>query len=169
MRERTPDNAIAPRGLVETVLEEYWCDILGLPRVGVHDHFIDLGGHSLSAMRLLSRLRADLGLELSVADIFDHPTIAQLAERIETLTAAESRKPFFATSTAETPLANLASNSLKPLAAPTTQTPPAAICDFACPKTPSPHFGARHCNLVLFLGDDGVLGQAKSQMAETVF
>jgi amino acid adenylation domain-containing protein len=155
MTEETDDNAVAPRNRLETALAEYWCEILGLPRVGVHDHFMNLGGHSLSVMRLLNRLRANQGIELSVADILDNPTIAKLAERMETLPATESGTPFNATPPVAAYLSNPASGSLDPLAAATAEAVPATARDFACPKTPSPHFGARHCNLVLFLGDDG--------------
>jgi len=155
MPEETHDNAVAPRNLLEIVLAQYWCEILGLPRVGVHDHFMDLGGHSLSAMRLLARLRADQGLELSVADILDNPTIAKLAARIEALAATESRTPIIATPTAAAHLSNPASGSLDPRAAAIDQTASPAPSDFACPNNPSPLFGTRQCNLVLFLGDDG--------------
>jgi amino acid adenylation domain-containing protein len=155
MPAETNNAAVAPRNFLETALAEYWCEILGLPRVGVHDHFMDLGGHSLSAMRLLARLRTEQGLELSVANIFDNPTIAKLAERIEALAAAESQTPFITTSTVAAHLSNPASNSWNPLATATAQTSPAAASDFACPENPSPLFGARRCNLVLFLGDDG--------------
>jgi hypothetical protein len=90
-----------------------------------------------------------------VADIFDNPTIAKLAERIEALAATESGIPFIATPSVEGHLSNPASGSLYPLAAAIAQTAPATASDFACPKNPSPLFGARRCNLVLFLGDDG--------------
>jgi len=152
MTEETHSNTVAPRNLLETALAEYWREILGLSRVGVHDHFMDLGGHSLSAMRLLARLRVDQGIELSVADIFDNPTIAKLAERIEALAATESGTPFIATPSIAAHLSNPASPSLDPLAS---DTASAAASDFACPKNPSPLFGARRCNLFLFLGDDG--------------
>jgi len=153
--EETHDNSVAPRNLLETALAEYWCEILGLGRVSVHDHFMDLGGHSLSATRLLSRLRANQGLELSVADILDNPTIAKLAERIEGLIAAESKTPCITTSAVATHLSNPASDAWNPIAAGTAQRVPATTSDFACPRDPSPLFGARRCNLVLFLGDDG--------------
>ena len=152
MTDETHNNAIAPRNPLETALAEYWREILGLPRVGVHDHFMDLGGHSLSAMRLVNRLRADQGIELSVVDIFDNPTIAKLALRIEALASTASETPFIATPKVAVHLSNPASGSLQPLAA---ATAPVTVGDFACPENPSPLFGARHCNLILFLNDDG--------------
>jgi amino acid adenylation domain-containing protein len=148
MLQESEDHGTAPRNLLESALAEYWCEILGLPRVGVHDHFLDLGGHSLSAMRLINRVRSDQGIGLSVVDILNNPTVAKLAVRIEALTATEERTPNIAIGTAAPRLPNL-------LTATTTQTPPDLESDFACPEKPSPLFGARHCNLVLFLGDSG--------------
>ncbi len=157
--EETPDevrkDAFAPRTHSETVLAEYWCEILGLTRVGVHDHFMDLGGHSLSAMRLISRLHMDLGLNLSVAEVLDHPTIARLAERIEALASTEDRTPFIAKPVVVANVSNPASALQDPLATAIDQRVPTVTSDFACPTDPSPLFGARYCNLVLFLGDDG--------------
>ena len=148
MLQESDDHGTAPRNLLESALAEYWCEILGLPRVGVHDHFLDLGGHSLSAMRLINRLRSDQGIGLSVVDILNNPTVAKLAVRIEALTATEERTPDIAIGTVAPRLPNL-------LAATATQTLPVVESDFACPEKPSPWFGARHCNLVLFLGDSG--------------
>jgi amino acid adenylation domain-containing protein len=153
--DEIPIDAVAPHNPLETMLVKYWGEILGLGRVGVHDHFMDLGGHSLSAMRLLSRLSAHLGLHLSVADVLDNPTIAKLAARIETLAAIESRTTVLARPTGAAPISNPPSASPEPRAAPVAQAVSAATSDFACPKTASPLFGTRHCNLVLFLGDDG--------------
>ncbi|MDP9386818.1 MAG: alpha/beta fold hydrolase, partial [Actinomycetota bacterium] len=61
---------------------EVFAEVLGRPRVGVEESFFDLGGHSLAAMRLVSRLRAALGRRVSVADLFAHPTVAALADHL---------------------------------------------------------------------------------------
>ncbi|RED56618.1 non-ribosomal peptide synthetase [Cohnella lupini] len=71
---------VAPRTVTEQALAEIWQDVLGVERVGIHDNFFDLGGHSLRALTLLSRLHRRLGVEISLQTIFKHPTIEGLAE-----------------------------------------------------------------------------------------
>ena len=74
---------IAPRTPIEDVLAESWRQLLGLDRVGVHDNFFELGGHSLLATRLTSRILRSFGVELPVRELFERPTIAQLAGSLE--------------------------------------------------------------------------------------
>ncbi|RVW00669.1 non-ribosomal peptide synthase/polyketide synthase [Rhodococcus xishaensis] len=69
-----------PRDEVERQLCEIFSEILHLPAVGVHDGFFDLGGHSMASMRLVGRVRALFGCEITIRDIFDTPTVAELAE-----------------------------------------------------------------------------------------
>ena len=74
---------VAPRTPIETELARLWSDVLGVERVGVHDDFFtQLGGHSLRATQVLSRLRATFGFELPLQRFFQAPTVAELAETI---------------------------------------------------------------------------------------
>jgi acyl carrier protein len=59
-----------------------WHDVLGVP-VGVTDNFFDLGGDSFAAMRVLARVRDELSYEISIADLLDYPTIAELTAIVE--------------------------------------------------------------------------------------
>jgi acyl carrier protein len=73
---------IAPRTPVEEVLCGVWIELLGVNQIGVYDNFFDLGGHSLMAVQLLSRLRSIFQLELPLQFVFEAPTIAELAQAL---------------------------------------------------------------------------------------
>ncbi|MFH9870306.1 amino acid adenylation domain-containing protein [Streptomyces lydicus] len=74
---------VAPRTPTEEALAVIWAELLGLPQVGVEDDFFDLGGDSVTSLRLMSRIGGAFGVEVSPRDFFDAPTIAALAERLE--------------------------------------------------------------------------------------
>ncbi|MGC2694172.1 MAG: condensation domain-containing protein, partial [Candidatus Angelobacter sp.] len=73
-----PLRYVAPRTPTEEVLGRVWADVLKLERVGIHDNFFDLGGMSLTAMRVVDQA-AQAGLTLTAADLFEWQTIAELA------------------------------------------------------------------------------------------
>jgi amino acid adenylation domain-containing protein len=79
---------VAPRTPVEERLAAIFTELLGTERVGVHDDFFALGGHSLQAMQVVSRVRASLSTEFPMRAFFDAPTIAGAASRIATVADA---------------------------------------------------------------------------------
>ncbi|CAL9602231.1 amino acid adenylation domain-containing protein [Streptomyces sp. enrichment culture] len=75
--------AVAPRTPTELVTAQVWAEVLGLPQVGVDDDFFALGGHSLRAVAVASRLRAAFDCPVQVRDLFEHPTVERLAAELE--------------------------------------------------------------------------------------
>ena len=80
--EYTGDGYRAPANAVEEILAGIYAQVLGLERVGVDDSFFDLGGDSLSAMRVITAINTSLDARLAVRTLFEAPTVAQLAPRI---------------------------------------------------------------------------------------
>jgi NAD(P)-dependent dehydrogenase (short-subunit alcohol dehydrogenase family)/acyl carrier protein len=82
---------VEPRNEAERVVAETWQKLLGIERVGVYDNFFELGGHSLLALQIVARLRDAFQVEVPVRDLFDAPTVALLAEKIEQARRLEER------------------------------------------------------------------------------
>lgn len=80
---------VAPRTSLEEQLAQIWAKVLGLERVGIHDNFFELGGHSLLLTQLLVQVRDALQVDLSLSSLFEVPTVAGLAKRIEALGRTE--------------------------------------------------------------------------------
>jgi amino acid adenylation domain-containing protein len=74
----------APAGPVEEALAAIWAEVVGVERVGRQDHFFEMGGHSLLAVRVVSRVRQALGMEVALGDLFLRPVLADFARGLET-------------------------------------------------------------------------------------
>ncbi|HEX7733723.1 MAG TPA: amino acid adenylation domain-containing protein, partial [Ktedonobacteraceae bacterium] len=84
---------VAPRSPGEEMLAAIWADVLRLERVGTHDHFFELGGHSLLATQVIARIREAWRVELPLRALFEAPTVAALAGRLEMATQTEQGLP----------------------------------------------------------------------------
>ncbi len=84
------DGDAAPRGPVEELVAGIFAELLGVERVGARDDFFELGGHSLLAARVAARVREAAGVELPVGMLFEAPTAAELAARVEALRDASA-------------------------------------------------------------------------------
>ena len=86
-RQNLKAEFVAPRSAVEKTLADIWADVLGLDRVGVHDNFFELGGASIKSLRIVAKAEtAGLSIDsaaLSPELLFEHPTVAEIAELIE--------------------------------------------------------------------------------------
>src|SRR5262249_37709170 len=84
---------VAARTPTEEVVVEIWQQILKVERVGVEDNFFELGGHSLLATRVIAMLMDAFKVEVPLRAIFETPTVAALADIIDTLQREESYLP----------------------------------------------------------------------------
>lgn len=75
----------APSSIAEQKLAELWAEVLQIESISIHDNFFDLGGHSLLATRLITKIRSSFAIELPLDSLFTTPTIASLADYIETI------------------------------------------------------------------------------------
>jgi len=82
LRPNLPIPYVAPRNELERAISGIWQDILGINAPGINDSFVALGGHSLLVLQLVARIHELFEIEIAIADLYQSPTIAGLAERI---------------------------------------------------------------------------------------
>ena len=80
---------VAPRNPVEQMIADLWAKTIGVEKVGIYDNFFDLGGHSLMATQIISRLRNTYNVEIPLRKLFEAPTVANLAMVIAEAQAAQ--------------------------------------------------------------------------------
>jgi len=73
---------VAPRTATEEVLADLWTEVLGIERAGINDDFFALGGHSLMATQLLSRVQKIFHVELPLRKLFETPTVLGLVDAL---------------------------------------------------------------------------------------
>jgi hypothetical protein len=92
-----PEPAVAESSAPETTTERavatMWAELLEHETVGRTDHYLELGGHSLTAARIAARVRAELRVDVQVVDIYDNPVLADFARRVDELRARGSAAP----------------------------------------------------------------------------
>ncbi len=91
-----PAGRVPPATPAERALAEVWEEVLGVSPVGAEDDFFALGGHSMLAVRLVTRLRRRFGVDLPISALFEHPTVRSLAPRVSADTPEEAWSPLVA-------------------------------------------------------------------------
>lgn len=84
---------VAPRTALEEHLARIWSELLGVDKVGIRDNFLELGGHSLIAIRVLSRVARECGADLQVQSLFDAPTIEEFSRTVEAMAQIATTGP----------------------------------------------------------------------------
>ena len=84
-------NYLAPSSPTERIVAEVWAKALGLEKVGVHDNFFDLGGHSLLMGRVQAQVCEKLNASVSIVEMFQYPTISSLARHLSQSSAGAGR------------------------------------------------------------------------------
>jgi amino acid adenylation domain-containing protein len=85
---------VSPRNETERKLAAVWQEVLAIEQVGIRDNFFDLGGHSLKAAHLVSRMYKEFNREISMREIFTSPTVEELAKRIDPGSVSQGGEPF---------------------------------------------------------------------------
>jgi len=75
--------AAAPETEIEEIILEVWKEVLEIKKIGIHENFIRVGGNSLLAISITSRLKSILELDISITDMFNYPTISTYAQHVE--------------------------------------------------------------------------------------
>jgi amino acid adenylation domain-containing protein len=91
------ESYVPPQTAIEEIVGSIWSSVLGMDRIGIHDNFFALGGHSLKAAQVMSRIGNAFGVDLPVRAIFEAPTLASLASAIESSLLTEVRNAKAAT------------------------------------------------------------------------
>lgn len=76
---------VAPKTDTERAITQIWTEVLGRNLISAADNFFEVGGHSLLAARIISRIRQELGVALPLAAVFAQPTVAALAQEVDAL------------------------------------------------------------------------------------
>jgi amino acid adenylation domain-containing protein/non-ribosomal peptide synthase protein (TIGR01720 family) len=103
LRSESEEDFAAPRNRAEEILAEVWCKVLGLERVGIYDNFFELGGDSILSIQVASKANQS-GLRIAPMQIFQHQTIADLAEVADTVTATQAEQSIVTGSVPLTPI-----------------------------------------------------------------
>jgi amino acid adenylation domain-containing protein/thioester reductase-like protein len=127
---------VAPRNPTEVTVAEVWAEVLGLEHIGADDNFFELGGHSLLVTRVIGRLREALQIEVPLRALFAAPTVAALAEAIDSIRNADP------------------SSALDLITAPDLQAE-AVLDPSICPNTPA---GVGEPAAIFLTGATGFLG-----------
>ncbi len=83
------EHSMAPQTPLHAAVAAVWSEILRVHPLGIHENFFELGGHSLLAVQVISKLRKQLGLELSLRTLFENPTVSELCVSIESYRSNE--------------------------------------------------------------------------------
>ncbi len=147
-----------PRTFIEKELSEIWCEVLGLDHVGVRDNFFQLGGHSLFALQISSRIIGRLHIPLNMAEIFWNPTIEQLALNIvERASECLPEEPGVGDDWESIQPLTVSVMVQKDFNACTDMSSPNRLHEkttgFHCPNNPSSLFGRRYCHLVIVINE----------------
>ena len=88
---------IAPSSPTEEAIAQIWSEILSVNPVGIHDNFFELGGHSMAAAEIVSRIARELNVELTINVLFEEPTVAAMARRLDSDESAVSGSAVYST------------------------------------------------------------------------